>query len=147
MEAYSNLGSVFTNQKKYSQAIKYFDQAIKINPDNAEAFNNKGTCLREEKRLSESILAFNRAIELKQDFADAYYNKANSLQDQQKSQLALANYDKAIQYKPDFFEANCSRLFLQNKICDWSRSVQSKLDLRKLGIITPLINPFAFLFI
>ena len=52
-EAYVLLGMAYGNQKKYSEAVKLFEKAIKLDPDNPEANNNLGVVYRQMGKLSQ----------------------------------------------------------------------------------------------
>ena len=43
--AWNNKGNVLTKLNKSDEALKAYDKAIEINPQNADAWNNKGVAL------------------------------------------------------------------------------------------------------
>ena len=47
---------------KFDEAIKSYEQAIKLNPDYAEAYSNKGNTLRRQFKLDEAIISYNKSI-------------------------------------------------------------------------------------
>jgi Flp pilus assembly protein TadD len=49
---------------KYNEAIKAYDEAIRLDPNLAEAWNNKGIALKVLGRTSEAKAAFAKAKEL-----------------------------------------------------------------------------------
>ena len=44
-ETYNDNGSALDDQKKYDEAIEYYDKAIEIEPCFVKAYNNKGITL------------------------------------------------------------------------------------------------------
>lgn len=68
----------YSNQFKYKQAIKKYDQAIEINPTVAQAYFNRGTCKSNSLDFEGAILDFDKAIELDSYFAEAYANRGNA---------------------------------------------------------------------
>ena len=60
--------------KKYSEAIKCFDQAIESDKKNPNIYNNKGLTLNELNRLHEAIECFDFAIKLDSNFTQAEKN-------------------------------------------------------------------------
>lgn len=42
------LGFSLQNLRKYEDSIEYFDQAIRLSPNNSEAYKNKGTLFNDE---------------------------------------------------------------------------------------------------
>jgi tetratricopeptide (TPR) repeat protein len=41
-EAYVNRGNAYRNMRQFAQAIQDYDQALKLNPEDAETFYNRG---------------------------------------------------------------------------------------------------------
>jgi predicted O-linked N-acetylglucosamine transferase (SPINDLY family) len=86
-------------------ALKYFDQAIKINNKNSAIFNNKGIVLKELKRFEEAIQNYDAALHVDPKYAAAYNNKGNALQALKRFEEALQSYEAALDIKPDYIEA------------------------------------------
>ena len=74
-------------------ALKYFDQAIKINNKNSAIFNNKGIVLKELKRFEEAIQNYDAALQVDPKYAAAYNNKGNALQALKRFEEALQSYE------------------------------------------------------
>ena len=62
------------------EAVKAFDEALRIKPDYAEAYNNKGYALNNLERYEEALAAYDKAIKLKPDAQHALNNKKETLQ-------------------------------------------------------------------
>ena len=58
--------------KRYDEAIRCFDEAIKIKPDLADAHAGKGFSLAMTGQHKEAMKCFEEAIRLNPDLADAY---------------------------------------------------------------------------
>ncbi|WP_255532994.1 tetratricopeptide repeat protein, partial [Polynucleobacter sp. CS-Odin-A6] len=54
-EAWSNQGTVFSDLKRYDEAIASYKKALSIKPDYAEAWSNQGTVFSDLKRYDEAI--------------------------------------------------------------------------------------------
>ena len=52
------------DQGKYDEAIKAYDEAIRLDPKYADAWNNKGTALNNQGKYDEAIKAYDEAIRL-----------------------------------------------------------------------------------
>ena len=86
-------------QGKYDEAIKAYDEAIRLDPNLAEAWNNKGNALYSQGKYDEAIKAYDEAIRLDPNFADAWCNKGNALDDKGKYDEAIKAYDEAIRLR------------------------------------------------
>ena len=49
---------------RYEEAIKSYDEALKIDPKDAQAWNNKGVALGNLGRYGEAVTCFERALEI-----------------------------------------------------------------------------------
>ncbi len=79
-EMRNNKGVTLEKAGKYAEAIKAYDQAIKLNPKYIEAWNNKGVALYNLERYEVSIRVYDQAIKLDPNDADVWYNKGIALE-------------------------------------------------------------------
>lgn len=105
-EDYANVltskGNILYNQGKYDEAIKAYDEAIKIDPKSSSAWFNKGLALEELGKYNEAIKAYDQVIKLEpNDAAPAWNNKGNALGEQGKYSDAIKSYDQAIKIDPN----------------------------------------------
>ena len=62
--AWNNKGIALDSQGKYDEAIKAYDEAIRLDPNYADAWNNKGIALDDQGKYDEAIKAYDEAIRL-----------------------------------------------------------------------------------
>jgi tetratricopeptide (TPR) repeat protein len=69
-----NEGLALMQAKRFAQAEKKFEQAVKLDPNFAEAYNNLAFTLRKQGsgNYKQSLAYYNKAIELKPNLAEAY---------------------------------------------------------------------------
>ena len=78
-------------------AMKEVDEALAMNPENADAWHVKGIVLHlSYARLEEAAVAFGKALALKQPFSEARVNVGNLYMDQKRYDEAIASYQKAL---------------------------------------------------
>lgn len=59
---------------RYSDAEKFYQQALKLNPKEARAYLGLGRLYAAQNRADDSATAFKKAIEVKPKLAEAYFN-------------------------------------------------------------------------
>lgn len=97
-----SLASEAMQAKKHDRAIRAYDRAIQMRPDNAAAHYNRGIALKRAGKLQESIQSFEKASELKPPYGQAHYVIAGIYYNDLKNDAkALEHYDAAAQ-DPDF---------------------------------------------
>ena len=94
---YNNLGILHKEQGKIKSALTYYNQAIEINPTDANAYYNKGLLHYKQGKIDLAFTNFERTIELSPNRAEGYIGRGVCYAEQGKMDLALADYTKAIQ--------------------------------------------------
>jgi protein O-GlcNAc transferase len=106
---YYNLGAVLRGLKRFEEALASYDNALALEPDDAETFNNRGTVLLDLNRPDDALENFAKALDLQPGYADALINRGVALQKLNRIQEALPCYDNALAVKPDSAEALYNR--------------------------------------
>ena len=73
-DAHYNLGVAFYQQGRAVEAIRQFQEVIRLKPDHAQAHNNLGAALGLQGQTDEAIRQFQEAVRLKPDYAEARKN-------------------------------------------------------------------------
>jgi len=63
---------------KYDEAIRHYNQAIKIDSNNVKAYNNRGVAHSKMGKLDLAISDYTSALKLNPRFSEAYQNRALS---------------------------------------------------------------------
>ena len=82
-------------QNKYIEAIKAYDEAIRINPNLATAWSNKGVAFYGQGKYDEAIKAFDEAVRIDPNLATAWNTKGIVLQQLGRTNEADAALAKA----------------------------------------------------
>ena len=76
-------------EKKYDEAIRYYSQAIDLDPENAVYYSNRSAAyLAEGDSKSKALKAAEKCLELKPEWAKAYSRKG-------AAEFALTRFDAA----------------------------------------------------
>jgi Tfp pilus assembly protein PilF len=104
-EAWFFLGVISQRQGSPVEAIKRYENALRLVPDLAEAHNNLGVVLEEQGSVREAEAHFREAIGLMEDYPEAHNNLGNALQDQGRFTEALPAYRRALELRPGYLDA------------------------------------------
>jgi protein O-GlcNAc transferase len=133
-EAYNNLGNLFQEKGRFSEAEAYYHRALEIKPDYAQVYYNLGNALREQGRLKDAEISCRRAVTIRPDYAEAHYMLANTLQLQDRSAEAETCYRRSIEIMP-----NCSEVHnnLGNTLRELGRIMEAEACYRRSLEIKP----------
>jgi len=101
-----SLGTVFLQEGNVSDAIGYFEQALRTKPDYAEAHSNLGIALAQTGNIEEAIARFQQALRINPDYAGAHYNLGIALAQTGNIEEAIAHFQQALRIEPDYAEAH-----------------------------------------
>ena len=101
--AWNNKGLSFNSQGKNDEALKAYDEAIRLNPNYVEAYCNKGNNLGlHQHKYDDAIQAFDKAIQLNPNYAEAWHYKGLALNMKGKSDEAIKAFDEAVRLNPKY---------------------------------------------
>ncbi|MFN9171376.1 MAG: tetratricopeptide repeat protein, partial [Dolichospermum sp.] len=115
---YSNRGVVRNELGDKPGAIDDYNQAIKINPNDADAYYNRGNARKELGDKPGAIDDFNLAIKINPNCAEAYTNRGvvrNQLGDKQG---AIDDFNQAIKFNPNLAQAYGNRAYVYYQLGD-----------------------------
>src|SRR5215217_1895119 len=99
--------NVLLNQKKYDEAIKYYDKILAINASEIDVLNHKGLALLGLHKNEEAIQYFDQVLSINASDIYALINKGGAL-------LALQKNEEAIQYFDQVLSMNTSDVYAIN---------------------------------
>jgi Flp pilus assembly protein TadD len=95
------LGRLHDASGKYDLAVQEFQQALQLDPRNAEALGGLSRAYESAGRVKEAEEALQKAVALRPDYWDVYNNLALFYDRQNRFDEAIAQLQKAIQLTPD----------------------------------------------
>jgi len=101
-------GNVLKLQKKFKEAIIFYQKAIDFKKDYFEAYNNLATSQKNIGLKHEALENYKHAINLKENNLEAHYNLANLLYDEKRFEEARENYEKVIKIDNNFSQSYLS---------------------------------------
>ncbi|MBR3498871.1 MAG: tetratricopeptide repeat protein [Selenomonadaceae bacterium] len=95
-EAFSNRGFVYLSTKLSGQAVKDFNRAIQLAPNNPWNYIYRAQCLRATDKAA-ALADFNKAVELAPNAIYVYSERGNFFEDEKEFSKALEDYTRAIE--------------------------------------------------
>lgn len=129
-------GYVFQQDKNFSEALRCYNEVIRIQPDLPEAFLNRSAVRFDQDDLDGAIEDSTKAIELRDpELHLPYNNRGNARWAKGELDLALQDLNEAIRLKPDYAEAYSNRGLvrdgkgdLDGALQDYDQALRLKID-------------------
>ena len=106
---YNSRGSVWDSKGEHDIAIADYNEAIRLEPNEAVVFHNRGSAWSAKKDYEKAIADYNEAIRLDPKFATAYINRGLAWHNKKDYEKAIADYNEAIRLDPKFATAYINR--------------------------------------
>lgn len=123
------------DKKDFNGAVKLFDEAIELNPNNAEAWGGRGTAYYNLKQYDRAIQDYNTAIELNPNYSGYYKSRGRAYNHLKQYEQAIKDFNKAIELNPKDFNAYHSRA---NVYLGLKKYEQAILDCNKAIELDPV---------
>jgi tetratricopeptide (TPR) repeat protein len=94
--AYDRRGDVYLSLRDYGRASADFDQAVKLDPRNANAFNDRGRAFAATEQFDRAIADFDQAIALDAKHVNALVNRGTALRRMGRLDAAIQDFDRAL---------------------------------------------------
>jgi tetratricopeptide (TPR) repeat protein len=134
---HNNFGVFLKRQRRWTEAVMQFREAIRLDRDSALPHQNLGEIFYSQGRLDEAIGEWREVIRIGTDLAKAHFHLGAALAKKGQLDEAAAEYRQAVGIKNDFAEAHyCLGLVL----LDMGRPADALASLKRgheLGSRTP----------
>ena len=88
-------GVDYAEQGDYEKAIEQFDEAVRLDPQDAKAYGNRGSAYSALGKYQQAIQDYDEAIRLRPQLAGAYYIRGLIYGELGKSDEAARDFAKA----------------------------------------------------
>jgi tetratricopeptide (TPR) repeat protein/peroxiredoxin len=115
--SWNNLGLLAAREGRAGDAIGYFQEALKLNPDHMIALDNLGSAYRQQKLWQEAQKTYERALQISPNDAEANYGLGMVFAQNDDTARAFDSLQKALQLRPVYPEAlnNLGILYLRTQ--------------------------------
>ncbi len=111
-QTYNGLGTIFARQDRTHDAIRCYQEALRLKPDYAEVHNNLGTVFEQQGKLEEAFACYQQAVRVKPTYAEAINNLGFIAYGRNNLDEAMRHYDTALRLKPALGVARSNRSIL-----------------------------------
>jgi tetratricopeptide (TPR) repeat protein len=94
-------GNAFFKEKKYAEAIDFFDISLQLEPENSISWNNKGLALARVGKYDEALICYEKALEIYPNDFLFLNNKGNALYKYGDIKRALKTFGVAFEKNPE----------------------------------------------
>lgn len=129
------MGMILQRQAKFSEADKYFDKALKLDPKNADYLTSKGNCQLALGQLDEAIQTFTEALSIDEDHKPARHGLANALLEKNDPEKSIVFFEDLVKRHPDSPAAlaNLGKAYIearrfQDAITTLLKALEKKID-------------------
>jgi len=100
VDAYTNLGKVYTDTEEYAQAAEAYEKVLALSPPDDQLPRihlNLGVSYMGLDRVDDAIRVWKRAVELSPDYMDAYMNLGTAYQSKNMPDSTRAVWERALE--------------------------------------------------
>jgi Flp pilus assembly protein TadD len=115
--AFNNLGILATRDGHTNEAIVYFQEALRLNPEHLIALENLGNAYRQQRRWEEARQLLERALAVGPQEPEVHYSLAMVFAQTGDTERAYQHLRKALELRPTYPEAlnNLGVLYLRTQ--------------------------------
>jgi tetratricopeptide (TPR) repeat protein len=115
--AWNNLGLLATREGRTNDAIRNFEEALRLNPNHWTALENLGNAYRQQKRWPEALETLQRSVAARPQDPEANYSLAMVYAQMDDPSRAYQYLERALQLRPAYPEALNNRgvLYLRTR--------------------------------
>jgi tetratricopeptide (TPR) repeat protein len=117
-------GNSYLFRGQYKRAIEEYDQALELNPSDAEAYNNRGLAYSDLGQYERAIQDYDQALDINPQLAEAYINRGTVYHDLGQYERAIQDYDQALDINPQLAEAYINRGNAYYYLGQYERAIQ-----------------------
>ncbi len=100
-DAHNRLARAWFSQGRLDEAIRGFQEAVRLNPHFAEAYVGLGRSFAASKRVDEAIACYQKALEIQPDYIVAHIDLSDILSRNGQVDAAIVHCQKALEIEPN----------------------------------------------
>ena len=109
-------GAAYSAVQNHSQAVEHYDEAIRIDPQQAVAYTYRGNVKNTLRHHLKAIADYDEALRIDPRYAPAYNNRGHAKAELGRHEEAIADYDEALRIDPQYVNARNNREIAKEKL-------------------------------
>ncbi|MCI0407387.1 MAG: tetratricopeptide repeat protein [Acidobacteria bacterium] len=109
------LGNAYAMNRRFQEAIREYEQLLRVYPESKAAWNNLGSAYRGLGKMSDALNAYKKAVDRDPRYGLAYYNIGAVYDHMGYYDKALKNYSVAIRFDPTLTDSKRNPQVVTNK--------------------------------
>lgn len=101
-----NLGYIYEEQRRFSDAIKCFEDALRVAPRDSDAAINVGNCYMQMDLVTKAIATYESVVRDDDDCAIGHYNLGSALHARRDLDAAARHFSRTIALEPTYADAH-----------------------------------------
>jgi cytochrome c-type biogenesis protein CcmH/NrfG len=101
VDARLQLGNLYMDHERWDDAIRWYQEAIKVDPKNADARVDMGACLVNSGKAGDAVAVFDEALKVAPGHKKALFNKGIALMQSGRPKDAVALWEDLLKKYPD----------------------------------------------
>ncbi|OGP50502.1 MAG: hypothetical protein A2Y79_06310 [Deltaproteobacteria bacterium RBG_13_43_22] len=134
-EVFYQLGRSSQDRNEWKEAVRFYHQAIALDPTLSAACNDLGTVYQGQGQTQEAVHWYQKALSINPSFAEALYNLGNVYKDRKEWEETFFYSRKALELDPFLAEAynnlgiaHYQKDQLEEAIASWQKAIELKSD-------------------
>jgi len=131
--AQAGLGTALYKKGRLEEAVLHYEEALRLNPQEADLHSNLATVLCDLGRPAEAVQEYQTALRLRPNDAEIHFNLGTACEEEGQAGEALSHYQEALRLQPDFPAARHhlgNALLKQGRLEDAIREYQELIRLK-----------------
>ncbi|MBF0559428.1 MAG: tetratricopeptide repeat protein [Nitrospirae bacterium] len=123
VDAWTGLGDMLMDAKRFKEAVEAYQKSLEINPDNIDVRVDMGTCLRQSGKPDMAVLEYKKALQINPGHVNAHKNLAVVLGEDFKDYAgSIRELETAISLDPNAPDVAAMRQQIER----WKQQTASK---------------------
>ncbi|KAM7398936.1 hypothetical protein PAMP_018237 [Pampus punctatissimus] len=151
-ELFKEKANKYFKDKDYENAIKYYTEAVDLNPSNAIYYSNRSLAYLRTECYGYALADATKALEIDKNYIKGYYRRATSNMALGKFKAALKDYETVVRVRPNDKDARmkyqeCNKIVKQKAFeraiasDEIKKSVVDSLDIESMTIEDDYVGP------